>query len=318
MTFMHDAFILEALKSIDIQETNFYFEVVIGDDFSTDKTLEIIKNYEFQNANIKVVILNRQKGDDYSIKRERLGRIYNFINILDNCKGKYVALLDGDDYWVDPLKLQKQVDFLEANPEYEVCFTNICIVDENDSITKQALITDNRKTDYKRKDLPIWAPTLTRVFKNRDFSTVPSAPGLDTVMLLWQSQFGKIKFINEVSGAYRKHQGGIYSAISKVKQKEHQLTTLLVSLSIIEANLYAKYFGMLFKQLIEIKTLDKLFYKKNKQLIQDAFVKYNTQMSFKLRLSIHFAFVLASLPVNYKQLTIKKYCFKVLDHMFIY
>lgn len=121
MTYNHEAYIEEALRSIDKQTTKFNFEVVIGDDFSTDANLEKIKAFQFKNKNLEVNILERNVGDSYSVLREEKGRLYNFVNILHNCRGKYIALLDGDDYWRDPLKLQKQVDLLEANAQFVAC-----------------------------------------------------------------------------------------------------------------------------------------------------------------------------------------------------
>ncbi len=121
MTYNHEAFIEEALRSIDMQQTNFTFEVVIGDDFSSDKTLEIIKKFKFTNPIITVNVLDRKKGDQYHKERLKKGRLHNFIDIINNCKGKYVSLLDGDDYWKDPFKLQKQVQLLESNSNLIAC-----------------------------------------------------------------------------------------------------------------------------------------------------------------------------------------------------
>ncbi|SRX75399.1 glycosyltransferase [Aequorivita antarctica] len=121
MTFNHEKYIEEALQSIDSQKTNFNFEVVIGDDFSSDNNLDKIKNYCFINKKLSVNILKRTHGDSYYLKRKEKGRLFNFVDILNNCRGKYIALLDGDDYWTDPLKLQKQVDMLEANPQLVAC-----------------------------------------------------------------------------------------------------------------------------------------------------------------------------------------------------
>lgn len=121
MVFNHADFLTECLTSIDNQITNFKFELVIGDDFSKDSSLEIIKQFNFKNKNISVNILKRSKGDSYHLKRKRFGRLYNFKNILENCSGKYIALLDGDDFWTYSLKLQKQVDFLESNQEFNYC-----------------------------------------------------------------------------------------------------------------------------------------------------------------------------------------------------
>ena len=115
MTYNHAPFIKNAMQGIMMQKTSFKIEVVVGDDFSKDNTLEIIKKFS-DTENIKLKILNREIHDDYWFQRQENGRIYNFYNILKNCKGNYIALLDGDDYWTDPYKLQKQVDFLEENP----------------------------------------------------------------------------------------------------------------------------------------------------------------------------------------------------------
>ncbi len=116
MTYNHAEFIRACMESILIQKTTFPVEIVVGDDFSTDRTLEIIR--EFKNTEmITIKILERSFGDSYWIKRKKLGRLYNFINIIENCSGEYIALLDGDDYWTDPNKLQKQVDFLDKNPD---------------------------------------------------------------------------------------------------------------------------------------------------------------------------------------------------------
>ena len=120
MTYMHEQFITQAMDSIMMQKTNFNVEVVIGDDFSTDKTLEILKSYK-KKKNIDIKILKREKGDEYWQKRQKLGRFYNYINILENCSGKYIAILDGDDYWTDSLKLQKQVNLIEEHKQASMC-----------------------------------------------------------------------------------------------------------------------------------------------------------------------------------------------------
>ena len=124
MTYNHGDFILQALDSINAQVTNFDFEVVIGDDFSTDDTLSKIKAYQFTNPKISVNILHREKGDAYDLKRQKFGRFHNYFDILSHCRGHYIALLDGDDYWLDHNKLQKQIDFLKSHPDYVVSWTN--------------------------------------------------------------------------------------------------------------------------------------------------------------------------------------------------
>ncbi len=114
MTYNQAPFIAEAIESCLMQKTDFGFEIIIGDDFSTDGTKEICEEYAIKYPE-KIKLLARRIGDEYWQKRQKLGRLYNFVDIIENCNGKYIALLDGDDYWIDPLKLQKQVDFLEEN-----------------------------------------------------------------------------------------------------------------------------------------------------------------------------------------------------------
>lgn len=310
ITYNHEDYIRQALESVLNQHGSFEFEVIVANDNSQDRSDLIIKD----------IILKHPKGNliKYENHKVNKGMHDNFIWAANQCQGKYVATCEGDDYWTDPYKLQKQIDFLEANPEFEVCFTNIRVVDEHDNITREALITDNRMTEYERKHLPIWAPTLTRVYKNRDFKNLPSAPGMDTAMLLWQSQFGKIKFINDITGAYRKHEGGIYSAITNAKQKQHTLETHLVSLSLIDSPLYSKYVGMVLKKLLEIRFLDAALFKSNKIQVKQVFQVYKNKMSGFLILKIQLSFVLVSLPFINRNKKAQVFLFKIFNNMFIY
>lgn len=119
MTYNQESFIREAMDSILMQKIDFPVEIVVGDDFSEDNTLDIIRSYK-NTKWIKIKILERKKNDDYWISRQKYGRLYNYLDILRRCKGKYIALLDGDDYWIDPYKLKKQVSFLEENKNYSI------------------------------------------------------------------------------------------------------------------------------------------------------------------------------------------------------
>ena len=107
-----------------MQKTNFRFEAIIHDDASTDGTQEIIREYEKKYPDIIKPIY--QKENQYS--KGIPGYITNLIS--SKCKGKYIALCEGDDYWIDPLKLQKQVDFLESHPDYSCVFHRYMIYNE--------------------------------------------------------------------------------------------------------------------------------------------------------------------------------------------
>ena len=113
-TYNHVHFIRQCLDGFVMQKTKFPFEVLIHDDASTDGTQDIIREYEAKYPDIIKPIY--QKENQYS-KGVRVSLVYNYSRV----RGKYVALCEGDDYWTDPYKLQKQVDFLENHPDYVMC-----------------------------------------------------------------------------------------------------------------------------------------------------------------------------------------------------
>lgn len=121
MVYNHEPFLRDALDGILMQETDFPFEVVIGDDFSTDGSRAILEEYAERRPDI-FRMLDRPVGGEYYKARKASTRILNWTDIVDHCRGKYIALLDGDDYWTDPGKLQLQVDFLEENRDFSIVF----------------------------------------------------------------------------------------------------------------------------------------------------------------------------------------------------
>ncbi len=117
LTYNHAQYIEQAIKGILQQSIDFPFELVIGEDCSTDGTREIVFEYQKKYPNIIRVITSDNN----------IGMMNNSTRTLQACRGKYIAFCEGDDYWIDPLKLQKQVDFLEANVEYGLCCTDFNI-----------------------------------------------------------------------------------------------------------------------------------------------------------------------------------------------
>lgn len=116
ITYNHESFIAQALDGFMMQETDFPFEVIVHDDASTDKTADVIREYERKYPRIIKAIYETE--NQYSKKDGSLARIVDSA-----CTGKYIAFCEGDDYWIDSLKLQKQVDFLEKNPDYGFSYT---------------------------------------------------------------------------------------------------------------------------------------------------------------------------------------------------
>lgn len=124
ITYNHQSYIKESIEGFLMQKTNFSFEIIIHDDASTDRTPEIIKDYEKKHPDLIKPIY--QTENQYSKGRE----VFSFT--LEKARGKYIAICEGDDYWTVPYKLQKQVDFLEAHPEYSACYHHVDVLDMTD------------------------------------------------------------------------------------------------------------------------------------------------------------------------------------------
>jgi glycosyltransferase involved in cell wall biosynthesis len=272
---MHESFVNQAMDGIMMQKTDFKIEVVVGDDFSTDRTLEIIKSYK-NTESIDVKILKREKGDEYWRKRQKLGRLYNFTNILENCTGKYIALLDGDDYWTDPLKLQKQVDFLERNLDCSFCFTRATKVFVNQDKPDQVYPHELKKTIYSPKEYLYFTTTATcsLVFRNLKLTEGINFPVLehsqgDFILYCHLLHYGNAGALNDVTCTYNKHEGGVsfnnstkhnlFRRIKELKIEQHFFTSKEVKKAIskqyvIHINKYLKLYPQDKKRCDYLKT----------------------------------------------------------------
>ena len=123
ITYNQENFIEECLNSFIMQKVNFPIEIVISIDCSTDSTQNIID--EFKSKYPTII-------KDVSPKTN-IGVVNNFWNAFNSCKGKYIALCEGDDFWTDESKLQKQIDFLESNPDFTLCFHGVRVFYEDNS-----------------------------------------------------------------------------------------------------------------------------------------------------------------------------------------
>ncbi|WP_178984741.1 glycosyltransferase [Winogradskyella helgolandensis] len=229
MVYNNEPYIREAIESILMQQTNFKVEIVVGDDFSTDNTLDIIKSYR-DTENIHINILDRPVGGDYWKARQKLGRLHNFKNIIDNCQGKYIALCDGDDYWTDPLKLQKQVDFLESNHDVNICFTRTQLL-KNEVFSMHNIPKPFNNSSFKYIELIRhynFIATCSVIFiKPRHFefpNWFHKLPFGDLGIYKLVSEDKDIQCIDEAMSVYRIHDNGIYSGISALKKQQNYLS----------------------------------------------------------------------------------------------
>ena len=146
-TYNHSRYVAQALDSFLMQKTQFPFEIIIHDDASTDNTQDIIHEYHERFPSIIKPIL--QIENQYSKPN---GREYLKSLVDGACKGKYIAWCEGDDYWINETKLQKQVDYLEANPDCSMVFNSANYIDENGLITKCDRKT-NKECDFSVEDV---------------------------------------------------------------------------------------------------------------------------------------------------------------------
>lgn len=189
------------------QKTDFAFEVLINDDASTDATQNIIE--EFQKRYPGVVKPVFQKENQYSQgKRNFIARY-----LLPRAKGAYLALCEGDDFWTDPDKLQKQVDFLEKNKDYALCFHPVRVFFEDDKSNTYNYPDESIATSFNLEGLlrVNFIQTNSVVYRKQKYHGISNdvMPN-DWYLHLYHAQFGKIGYIDTVMSAYRKHKGGIW------------------------------------------------------------------------------------------------------------
>jgi glycosyltransferase involved in cell wall biosynthesis len=222
ITYNHKEFIAQALESFLMQKTSFNYEIVVGDDCSTDGTRDILADFKNRFPDKITLLLNDTN----------IGVVPNFIQTFKACKGKYVAVCEGDDFWTDNQKLQKQVDFLEANTDYAICFHNVEKRFENDPARHSFLYCANDiKPTSTIEDLCYrnYIPTCSMVFRNHLFTDFPEwYPKQklgDWTLSILNAQYGKIKYMPQVMGVYRFHTGGVWSLQDEKKSIGYILNT---------------------------------------------------------------------------------------------
>lgn len=207
LTYNQKNFIGKAIESALAQETNFDFEILVGDDCSTDGAQEVIQNYQNQYPDkVKAILHSKNLGQN---------GLFNTIETLKLAKGTYIAPMDGDDYWTSPHKLQIQVDFMEANPSFSACFHNALITYE-DGTPSHELNSPDQKTIISVEDLvgedEIWFMATSAVMFKNGLMYYPewflqSTSG-DIPRYVILAKQGPIGYVSGVMSVYRKNRGG--------------------------------------------------------------------------------------------------------------
>lgn len=204
LVYNHERFLRQALESVLMQQTNFDYELIIGEDCSTDHSKSIIEEYN-----------KKYQGKMHVIYREtNIGAAKNLIDCLLKCSGEYIAFLEGDDYWTDNHKLQKMVDYLEKNPQYSAAAHNYKIVDSLNRFIHNGLKYDTiyefDKKELENYRLPSQTSALvirniTSKIDNEDSRKILKyhwMPG-DRIFIMILLRYGKIAVLPEIMSAYR-------------------------------------------------------------------------------------------------------------------
>lgn len=258
-TYNHELYIRECLNGFVIQRTNFPIEIIVHDDASTDSTVDIVKEYEDKYPHLFNNIYRTENW--YSQGKDILGYLST-----QKARGKYIAICEGDDYWTDPLKLQKQVDFLEANAGYALVYTGVQKVNSNsEPMVRNMLkgVSGNITKYFFTQGNPII--TASVCFRSKylleygeEIKKIPFGLKMgDLPLWIYISLHGKFKYIEDKTTSYRI----LNESASHSKSKERVISFIAntrdvllyfnnqYEIGIPESVIYKKYYGTLIRNM---------------------------------------------------------------------
>ncbi|MBR4620612.1 MAG: glycosyltransferase [Salinivirgaceae bacterium] len=216
VTYNQEKYIRQCLDSILMQKVDFDYEVVIGEDHGTDGTRAICEEYAAKYPQVRLLPL-----------KERLGIARNWQRVLSECKGEYIAMCEGDDYWTDEKKLQKQVSFLDENNEYVMSFHDATIIDENGNVISESKQGDWKK-DISSEELILGnhPSTQTVTFRQNALPLILERMRKgyrynngDTVLFTLLGKYGNAKYQSEITNSvWRNHSSAAWSAINNIEK----------------------------------------------------------------------------------------------------
>ena len=218
VTYNHEKFIAQALDSILMQKPNFDYEIVIGEDCSNDGTRDIVAEYKKKYPDRIRLLLNESN----------IGAGKNFKQTYEACSGEYIALLEGDDYWTSPDKLQKQVDFMDENLDFAICSHNVVVKREDGGAPDSEWLGRANREVMTLKDLLRFGSggaTGSLLFRNRVFGEFPdwyfTLPGGDWTLQILCASHGMMRYFREPMGVYRTahSSNGLSAAIRQQEEK---------------------------------------------------------------------------------------------------
>jgi len=258
LTYNHGKYISQAIESVLMQDVNFDYEIVIGEDCSTDNTRDIVLGYQNRYPD-KIRLL---------LPAKNLGIMENAVQTFHACKGEYIATLDGDDYWTSAHKLQKQVDYLDNHPACAICFHNVKRFHQDEDREGENKNPRDQKEISTLDDLweGCFVAACSAMLRRDSVGHLPEwfikMPAPDWPLFILSAQHGNIGYINEVMGAYRTHAEGAWSGLSRVQRLEQ----LIKFYTTIDAHLEFTYHSKIRVQIAKQCFYLAEEYEKNKDL----------------------------------------------------
>lgn len=305
-TYNHERYIRDALEGFVMQKTNFRFEAIVHDDVSTDGTAAIIREYAEKYPNIIKPIY--ETVNQYSKHDGSLNRIMNA-----HMHGKYIAVCEGDDYWTDPYKLQKQVDFLENNPEFTMVWHD-AYVETNGKIIKQ-LNRYDKDCESPISDIifngGLFIPTASILVKKDMIVNLPDiSVRCDYTIQMYSAYMGKVYYMKDPMCVYRYNSVGSWTSKTINSDRQKQIKRYEGEKDIL--NSYNNFFNYKYSEAFERRMATELFNMAfSLNLSEDSKYylslrdKYNIKTNLAVRLRIN----------GYKRLSKVIYCLLKIKHI---
>lgn len=230
VTYMHEQYIDQAIQSVLAQRLTGGLELIVSEDCSPDRTGDIVMEYATRHPEQVTVLRSVRNRNDQEV----------FLRAYRAARGRYIAYLDGDDYWSSPVKLQTQVDFLDANPHASGCAHAVDIVNQRGDVRSEVReVARWLSTEDFLRNNPLRAATI--LLRRDALGALPQwfehAPYTDWPLYIVATRSGPIGYLDHVLAAYRKHDGGMWSAAGPAARARTQLDFYDVVLPELSARL---------------------------------------------------------------------------------
>lgn len=246
ITYGHEKYIRQAIESVLNQQCDFDYELIIANDCSPDSSDEIITE----------IIKNHSKGNliEYIKRSKNIGMQFNYFDAYQKSRGEYIANCEGDDYWTDPLKLQKQINFLKHNSDYGICFHNVTELNTFDESKNKIIPNVVNDYEYNIEDYILGNRTATCsiVFNKSYLKLVPDwffkvlFGDLALILTIMYNSNAKGYVLKDNMGVYRIHENGIHGSLLKNNKslikayRQHIQFTRLISKEFLIEKKYQK------------------------------------------------------------------------------